>query len=302
MDAPRETPSVTLALQSDPSWLTPGIGGVTAASCGAFMAIFGGFGLSALLGLLPGMTVAVFVGSGLAAWARRRGGSAWVELRADRLVLREREHRVELIDLASPYAAALVVDPDSGRRLLVVSQRAEPVFLLEAAGPKGASPGPSGSTPCREASPRWADRTVRARIDGLALSPSTAHVYALGLGATLDPLLDALGATLDDEAPWLTQPLGAGVVLSVHATEVVLGAKVLPRAGLQTVPYALQVPGGRIAGLGLGHGEGALMLVGCEEASVPRDAVAGDLNPDGFVAPATFELLPLLAAGGPSSP
>jgi len=297
---PGSNPGLSLELQSDPPWLTPSIGGVTAAASGAFMAIFASFELSPYLGLLPGMTVAVFAGSALAAWARRRGGSASLQLHNTRLVLHERDHRVELLDLGSAYGASLLVDTATRRRILVLSQRAEPVFVLESL----AAPGATAATaahPFRDAPDGWAPRTVRARLDALALSASTAHVYALARGASLDPLLDALGPTLDAAAPWYTQPLGAGLVLSVDAREVSLGPRVLPREGLQTLPYALQVSGGRIAGLGLGHGEGALMLLGCEDATVARDAVLGDLSPDGFVAPATFEVLPLLAAEGASS-
>lgn len=292
-DAPRDTQGLQLALQSDPPWLTPAIGGVAAASLGAFLAIFAAYGIGAPLGLLPGTTVAVFVGSALAVWARRGGGSAWLQLRGAKLVLRERGHRVELVDLASPAGASLLVDPDTGRRLLVLSQQSDPVLVLEGEGPapEAAASAPSGF---------WSGRTVRARLDTLALSASTAHVYGLARGQSLDGLLDGLAAQLDDASPWMTQPLGAGAgaVLSIEPEGVSLGGRVLPREGLQLLAYALQAQGGRVAALGFGHGEGALVLVGCEEAAVARDAVAGDLSPDGFVSPALFEVLPLLA--GPS--
>jgi hypothetical protein len=290
-DAPRDTQGLQLALQSDPPWLTPAIGGVAAASLGAFLAIFAAYGIDAPLGLLPGTTVAVFVGSALAVWARRGGGSAWLQLRGAKLVLRERGHRVELVDLAAPSGASLLVDVDSGRRLLVLSQQSDPVLVLEGEGP---APGAARAAP----SGFWAGRTVRGRLDALALSASTAHVYGLARGESLDALLDGLAAQLDDTAPWMTQHLGAGAVLSIEAEGVSLGARVLPRQGLQLLAYALQAQGGRVAALGFGHGEGALVLVGCEEAAVARDAVTGDLSPDGFVSPAVFEVLPLLA--GPS--
>lgn len=292
-DVPRDTRALQLALQSDPPWLTPAIGGVAAASLGAFLAIFAAYGIGAPLGLLPGTTVAVFVGSAMAVWARRGGGSAWLHLRGAKILLAERGHQVELVDLGRPAGASLLVDEASGRRLLVLSQQSDPVLVLEG---EGAARG----TAAAASSAFWAERSVRARLESLALSASTAHVYGLARGQSLDALLDGLASQLDERAPWMAQPLGAGAVLSIEADAVCLGAKVLPREGLQLLAYALSAQGGRVAALGFGQGEGALLLVGCEEATVARDAVSGDLSADGYVSPATFEVLPLLA--GPSRP
>lgn len=296
-----------IPLESDPPWLSAGIGGLTAASSAAFIGVFSAFGVPPALGLLPGMTLAVFAGSGLARWGRRRGASAWLRHTPQQLGLRDPRHRVQLIDLAAPFAAVLVVDPAHRRRMVVLSQRAEPVVIYEPSTPASATAS-NAQGPYRDAShPEgpWASRTVTTDLQKVAISSATAHVYTLREGESLDALLGLLGPAVDADAPWFSLPTAGGAVLTVSAAWVTCGAKVIPRAGLEAAPYAIQVDRASIAGIGFGAGEGALLLFGCEEAFVAPGAVVTDLVPDAYVSPATFELLRVmvpLAATSPTAP
>lgn len=281
--------SVELPLESDPPWLSAGVGGLTAASALAFVGVFAAMGVTPALGLLPGMTLAVFGGSTLARWSRRRGASAFVKQTPGALSLEEPRARVDLIDLGAPFAAALLVDEAGGRRALVLSQRAEPVVLYEAEAPP-AAPRPAAS-PYRQAPSPFTDRQVTAAFDRLALSAATAHVYTLARGASLDPLLDAVGALVDTDAPLLTLPTAAGPVLTLTPGWVSCGPRQVSRDGLVASDYVLSVDRATVAALGFGAGEGAILMIACEDAFTVPGAATADLTPDAYVSAVTFELL-----------
>ena len=79
--------------------------------------------LSPALGVLPGMTLAVFAGSALVHAARRRGGSLHLESNRFRMELRAADARHEVLDLGAPIAAVMLCGAHDGRRMLVLSQR-----------------------------------------------------------------------------------------------------------------------------------------------------------------------------------
>ncbi|MEZ4394609.1 MAG: hypothetical protein R3A48_26345 [Polyangiales bacterium] len=275
---------LSLNLQSDPRWLALGIAGTLAASNGLFIWLFSGSRLHPALGLLPGMSLAVFAGSVLAYRARRRGGELRLEANAFRVELRDPDGRRELLDLAAPMAAALVRGLHDGRRMLVVSQRDEPTVVIE-----------QGRGTRGHDDPAWVGRTLRADLDAAAISGASAGAVTLAEGGDLDPLLAHVAAHLDADAPWLLHPTPGGEMLTITAREISLGGrsvKVTP--DLKVLDYAIGEKGAAVAAIGVAGDEGALLLIGGDEAPVIPGAVASDLVPDVYLPMTGFELVRLL--------
>lgn len=272
---------VSVPLQSDPPWIGLGVLATLAASNGLFVWLFSGTRLNAALGLLPGMTLAVFVGSALAAWGRRRGGSLDLALSAFRAEVRARDARHELLDLTAPYAALLLRGRNASRRMLVVSQHEEPTVLIE--------PGHGTDAPDAEV---WRARTVQADLDAVAVSPSSARVLTLATGASLDPVLAHLARSVEPGAPWFSHPTHGGAPVRVDAREISFGARTVPISGsLKVLDYAIGPKGAAVAAIGFAGDEGALLLFGCEDAPLIPGAVVSDLVPDAYLPPTGFELL-----------
>lgn len=273
--------TLVLPLQSDPPWLQSAILGIGGAAIATFVALFSRTSFSPALGLLPGIMTGVFAGSALAAWSRRKGATVKLEASNHRLHVSDLTDRHEVLDLTSPYAAALFVDRKPGRRMLVVGQHHDPVVLIETL-PEGAVAAP----------PEWASRTLTLDLDGLALSPASPNVIALARGRTLDPLLAHLAPSLDGRAPLLAQPTAGGPALQLLQGELRFGDRAVALdGGVRAVPYAVQANGMSIAALGLVQNDSAVMLFACEDALVEKGAVAGNLTPDAYVPLAAYELL-----------
>lgn len=274
-------PRVSIPLQSDPRWIGVGVTATLVASNALFIWLFSGSRLPAALGLLPGMTLAVFAGSALAAWGRRQGGTLQLDANTFRVEVREGASRHELLDLAAPYAAVLLRGRHDGRRMLVVAQRDEPAVIIER--------GRGTEAPREEA---WRPRSVQADLDAVAVSPASARVFTLAMGASLDPLLAHLARSVEADAPWLLHPTHGGAALKVDARELSLGARTVPiSADLKVLDYAIGPKGGAVAAIGFAGDEGALLLVGCEDAPVIPGAVVSDLVPDAYLPATGFELL-----------
>jgi hypothetical protein len=273
-------PAATLRVPvcSDPKWLRSAVLGLTAGVSGVFIALFARTNVAAALGLVPGMTVGVFGGSALAAWARRRGGTISLVATPGRLDVSDEERRVEVVDLTSPYGALLLTG--AGRRVLILSQRNDPVVLIESLAPP--------STPTAA----WSARVARVDLDAVALSAATSHAFALLPGQSLDPLLAHLEATLDPDAPWLLQPTSTGT-LTLTRDALALADRAPLRDPIHPLNYAVKVQGGQVAGLGLAStaDEGSMILLACDEATVERRAVVTDNPIDAFIPMSTYEVL-----------
>lgn len=273
-------PAATLRVPvcSDPKWLRSAVLGLTAGVSGVFVALFSRTNVAAALGVLPGMTVGVFGGSALAAWARRRGGTISLVATPGRLDVSDEDRRVELVDLTSPYGALLLTG--EGRRVLVLSQRNDPLVLIETLAPR--------ATP----SAAWSARVAPVDLDAVALSAATSHAFALLPGESLDPLLAHLEATLDPDAPWLLQPTSAGT-LTLTRGALALADRAPLRDPIHPVKYGVKAQGGAIAGLGLAStaDEGSMLLLACDEATVEKRAVVTDNPVDAFVPMSTYEVL-----------
>lgn len=273
-------PAATLRVPvcSDPKWLRSAVLGLTAGASGLFIALFASTNVSAALGLVPGMTVGVFGGSALAAWARRRGGTISLVATPGRLDVSDEERRVEVVDLTSPYGALLLTG--NGRRVLILSQRNDPIVLIESLAPP--------STP----SAAWSARVAKVDLDAVALSAATSHAFALLPGQSLDPLLAHLEATLDPDAPWMLQPTSTGTLTLARDT-LALSDRTPLRDPIHPLNYAVKVQGGQIAGLGLAStaDEGSMLLLACDEATVEKRAVVTDNPIDAFIPMSTYEVL-----------
>lgn len=273
-------PAATLRVPvcSDPKWLRSAVLGLTAGVSGVFIALFARTNVAAALGLVPGMTVGVFGGSALAAWARRRGGTISLVATPGRLDVSDEERRVEVVDLTSPYGALLLTG--GGRRVLILSQRNDPVVLIESLAPP--------STP----SAAWSARVAAVDLDAVALSAATSHAFALLPGQSLAPLLAHLEATLNPDAPWLLQPTSTGT-LTLTRDALALADRAPLRDPIHPLNYAVKVQGGQVAGLGLAStaDEGSMILLACDEATVERRAVVTDNPIDAFIPMSTYEVL-----------
>ncbi len=288
MTATREV--LTLPLRSAPPWLNSAVLGVGALSTAIFVLAFSRTAFSPALGILPGVTAGVFLGSALAARARRRGATVVLEAGVRKLDVRDPAQTLDVLDLTAPYSAVLLVDRKPGRRMLVVGQHGDPVVVLEL----GAN--------ASEIPDAWKTRSLTLDLESLALSPASPNVVALAEGHTLDPLLAHLAPTLDAHTPWISQPTATGATLQVAAGELRLGPRTTPLdATVKAVNYAVQTGGVAVAGLGLVQGdEGSVLLLACEDAVVEKGAVAGNLTPDAYVPLAVFELVRVVAESGPS--
>lgn len=275
-------PTLSLALQSDPPWLNLGVAGVCAACIALFAAAFSRTAFSPALGVLPGLTAGVFLGSAMASRARRRGASLSLDVVSSKLRVQAPAEAHELVDLRAPFSAALLVDARPGRRMLVVGQRGDPMVVLERT-EAATEPAPSA----------WAPRTLTLDLEALALSPASPNVVALAEGATLGPLLERLAPALTADEPLFAQPTQGGATLQVFADEVRFGARVIPLdARTKALNYAVNAQGAPLAGLGLARDEeGSVLLLGCEDALVEKGAVTGNLTPDAYVPLAVYELL-----------
>jgi len=273
-------PAATLRVPvcSDPKWLRSAVLGFTAGVSGLFIALFASTNVSAALGIVPGMTVGVFGGSALAAWARRRGGTISLVATPGRLDVSDEERRVEVVDLTSPYGALLLTG--DGRRVLILSQRNDPIVLIESLAP--------ASTP----SAAWSARVVKVDLGAVALSAATSHAFALLPGQSLDPLLAYLEATLDPDAPWMLQPTSTGTLTLSRGT-LALSDRTPLSDPIHPLDYAVKVQGGQIAGLGLAStaDEGSMLLLACDEATVEKRAVVTDNPIDAFIPMSTYEVL-----------
>lgn len=283
-------PRVSIPLQSDARWIALGVTSTLAASNALFVWLFHGSRLPAALGLLPGMTVAIFAGSALAAWGRRRGGTLSLEANSHRVELREAAGRHEVLDLGAPYAAVLLRGRDDRRRMLVVSQRDEPTVLLER---DAAADAPAEAA--------WADRAPETDLAHVAISPSSARVATVAQGSSLAPLLSHLASSVEPEAPWLLHPTPGGAPLRVDAREISLGSLAVPvRPGLKLLDYAIGPKGAAVAAVGVAGDEGALLLLGCEDAPVAKGAVISDLVPDAYLPMTGFEVFRAVVAAAVS--
>lgn len=263
---------------SDPRWLRSAVLGLTAGVSGVFVALFARSNVPAALGVLPGMTIGVFGGSALAAWARRRGGTISLVATPGRLDVSDEERRVEVIDLTSPYGALLLTN--ERRRVLILSQHNDPVVLIESLAPRAV---PTAA---------WSQRITSVDLDAVALSAASSHAFALLPGESLDPLLAHLEATLDTDAPWLLQPTTTGTLTLTQDT-LTLADRVPLRVPIHPINYAVKVQGGQVAGLGLAStaDEGSMLLLACDEATVERRAVVTDNPVDAFIPMSAFEVL-----------
>ncbi len=273
------TATVRVPVCSDPKWLRSAVLGLTAGASGLFVALFSQTPVGAALGVLPGMTIGVFGGSALAAWARRRGGTISLLATPGRLDVSDADRRVELVDLTAPYGALLLAD--ATRRVLILSQRNDPVVLIE-----------SLVTTAATTSDAWRARTAPVDLDAVALSAATSHAFALLPGESLDPLLAHLEATLDADAPWMLQPTSSGP-LTLTRDALSFADRAPLRAPIHPLDYGVKVQGAQVAGLGLASTaeEGALLLLACDEATVEKRAVTTDNPVDAFVPMSTYEVL-----------
>jgi len=253
--------------------------GVSAASIGAFIALFAQTVYPALLGVLPGIAVGVFAGSALAASARRRGATVHLRVTPQHLEIVEGTEVYPVLDLGAPFAAALLVDERAKRRLLVLGQESDPLVVIEA---------PQSTEPLPEA---WAPRVLSLDLDALALTPASPKVVALAVGQTLQTLLVPLAPALEATTPLLSQPTTGGRLVLRHDV-LRFGTRELPLDGsVRAVPYVIQSNGLAIAAIGLSQGEGAMMLFACEDAPVEKGAVTGNLTPDAYLPLSTYEIL-----------
>ncbi len=273
--------SLTIPLRSDPPWLTAAVLGLATVSIGVFMAAFSRTSFSPALGILPGVTAGVFLGSAMAARARRRGATVKLEASERRLDVLDPSQRLDVLDLVAPYSAVLLVDAKPGRRMLVLSQYGDPVVLLEL------NPAPG------ELPEAWRARALTLDLESLALSPASPNVVALAEGSSLDALLAHLAPSLDMGTPWISQPTQGGATLEVAPGEVRFGGRVVTLdATVKAVNYAVSAAGVTVAALGLVQGDdGSVLLLACEDALVEKDAVAGNLSPDAYVPLPVFELV-----------
>lgn len=273
-------PAATLRVPvcSDPKWLRSAVLGLTAGVSGVFIALFSRTNVAAGLGVIPGMTVGVFGGSALAAWARRRGGTISLVATPGRLDVSDEDRRVELVDLTSPYGALLL--SSEGRRVLILSQRNDPLVLIESLAPRATL------------TAAWSLRVAAVDLDAVALSAATSHAFALLPGQSLDPLLAHLEATLDPDAPWLLQPTSTGT-LTLAGDALTLADRIPLRDPIHPLSYAVKVQGGQVAGLGLASkvDEGSMLLLACDEATVEKRAVVTDNPIDAFIPMSTYEVL-----------
>ena len=277
---------LNVPLRSDPRWLTAGVALVTLGCSLVFVAIFSKSELGSALGLIPGITFAVFLGSALAAWGRQRGGTLALRLSPYRMEVCDPDERHEWLNLTAPYAAVLLIDPKAGQRMLIVGQNGDPLTVLETGviAPTDA--------PLQGLADGWKARTLVLDLHDFAVSPASANTVALALGQRLDPILDRLAGSLSEATPWLVQPTASGEVLKLAPDEVRFGAQAVPLgANVKAIPYTLQAQGATVAALGVSVGEGALVLLGCEEAPIESGAVTGNLTPDAYVPLPAYELL-----------
>jgi hypothetical protein len=283
MNALRETPSstLTLPLYSAPIWSTYAVLGVIAASVATFSALFSRTQFSWAIGIIPGITFGVFGGGALAAYLRRRGASVVLKATPRLLQIHDPDKVHDMLDLEASFATLLLVDPVSKQRALVVSQRGDPMVVLDRVS--------TATTP----DPRWRDRALEIPLEGLALSPASPGVVALVEGQSLDGLLAHISESLVVGAPLLTQPTQGGPTLVVMSHEIQFGARtILLDATVKAVHYAVSANGMTFAGIGIVRAdEGSLLLFACEDAIVERDAVTGNLTPDAYIPLATFEVL-----------
>lgn len=258
-----------------------GIAGTLAASNALFIWLFDGTRLHPALGLLPGMSLAVFAGSVLSHWGRRRGGQLSLQANNFRVELCEPSLRREVLDLGAPMAVVLLCGRHDGRRMLVISQREEATVVIEE--------GRGTDAPEGEA---WRGRTLRADLDAAAISGASAGAVTLARGESLEPFLAHVAAHLDADAPWLLHPTQSGEVIRVDAREISLGGRSVSLTGeLKVLDYAIGPKGSAAAALGIAGDEGALLLIGGDEAPVIPGAVASDLVPDAYLPMTGFELL-----------
>jgi hypothetical protein len=232
------------------------------------------------LAILPGLAIATFAGAWLAYWGRVRGGSLEIEAARNRIVLADPRTREELVDRTVPYGAWLVRDPKSGHRVLILSQAHEPVMLYDLAG----SAPPSGA---------WEKRHVALDLGAVALSPSSAHVYTLAKGASLDPLLTELSSDVKDEAaPFLEYRLPSGEVLRVGASGMRAGDRAVPLHGGDVAArrIAVQSPQGDLVGLSVMAGETSFLLA-CQDPGDTLDAASASDAPDAYLPAAIWSAL-----------
>jgi hypothetical protein len=283
----RERPeALTVPLQSEPPWLQGAIVGAGVGAIALCAALFHRCVASLQhppsdwLALFPGMTLAVLVGSALAVWGRRRGGTLFLEVLREAVTVRDGPRRQRLVNLSEPFGAVLLVDRRHRRRLLALGQRTETLILLE-----------EGS--CAEPAPgRWQDRCRDVDLGGVAISSASAGAAALLPGRSLDPLLERLESELEPEYPWVQHTVSGGEVLSVSRGVLQLGNLAVPRGEQPSRTYAVQLKDGlAVAAVGLPSTEDTLLLLASEEAPVPLKVPPVELSPNAWLPLPVYELV-----------
>ncbi|MBI5515397.1 MAG: hypothetical protein HY909_16580 [Deltaproteobacteria bacterium] len=278
----RERPDVlTVPLQSEPPWLQRAIVGSTAGSLALCAALFHKYPVSDWLALFPGMTLSVLVGSLLAVYGRRRGGTLSLEVQAEALNIRDGGRKQRLITLSEPFGAVLLVDPKNRRRLLALGQRADTLVLLE-----------DGGASAEPASGRWQDRSRAVDLGGVAISSASAGAAALVPGHSLDALLARLEPELEPEYPWVQHTVSGGEVLAVSQGVIQLGSLAVPRGEQPSRVYVVALKGGgAVAAVGLPSTEDTLLLLASEEAPVPLKVPPVELAPNAWLPLPVYELV-----------
>jgi len=216
-----------VAMRSDPPWLALGIVGVSTLIVLFSLAYFRWIAASRPplgLAVIPAFCVATFVSAVLAVFARRRGGSLWVEVSPWRVVLQGVRDRSVVIDRTQPFGAMLLRDRDSRRHVLVLSQEGRWLMVLDLDTPMDI---PTG----------WETRTLTVDLSAAALSPASPFVVTVAQGVSLNTLLRILDtdAAPDADRPLVLHAAGAGTlcmtreVVSVGARQVHVGKGALAR-------------------------------------------------------------------------
>ena len=230
--------------------------------------------------VFPGATFALLLSTVLTWWARRKGGTLRLEWEPkSKLLLSggQLAEPIEWVDFrhAERFGAALLEDPANHRRVLLLTQLAEPTLVID-----------QGSA---ELSAHWQKRALKVDSTALPISSESSGAVELARDESITPLL----ATIEQHTEaslWLRVPLPSGEWLLLDQTRLVVGDRVIEADDtVKARKITMTTPQGPVVGLSISNETTSLLF-----ASTDTMTGASGANidaPDAYLHPAVFAVL-----------
>lgn len=233
--------------------------------------------------LFPGTSFALLFSTILTWWSRRMGGTLRLEWEPKAKLLLNGAHLadpIEWVDFRYPerFGAALLEDPANKRRVLVLTQGAEPTMVID-----------QGNG---ELSKHWQNRSLKVDSTALPISSESSGAVEVARSESLTPLLSSIESDRDATL-WLRVPLQTGEWLLLDQSRLVVGDREIAVDGTAKARrITMTTPNGAVVGLSIANDTTSFLFASTDTMTGVSSA---DIDaPDAYLHPAVFAVLSAL--------